>query len=535
MKQAFILLFILSSFVFSQEALSGSSKFYTVPDTVFINSDVIDIIEHNNGVWLIHNRGLNFTFDNGYIWLHCDTGQGLVSQLLSSIYPQGTRLWIASNHDTLVEENTLLASDGLSSSDDNGENWHQVNFGPEGLDIPKVWGLGCTIYDITGDIDIVRNLNWLFIGAYYGGFLGSQDGGNNWRRLYASADDSIQYNTEEIPSLRNLYFACVADTSHGDSLFVWTGTASGIFQYCFAWPKDTLINPDTLKADTVINYTYSNTMRPLYDTIIDTTIIDTNNIIYDTTFILLDVDTGLTGDFIQAMGVQYRPGKTARIWTSGNRVSSGFPGISAGEYIPVIDEFGDTTGFQIQWQVKYRDYFAWNYAFHGDTVLAASDIGLLMYIEDLGPSWDTVALGEYPKSESPRVYSVEVTGDFIWVGTENCTYRLNIDNFSEQTVFCGSCCEGHTGNTDCSPDENPDISDITVVIDYLYINHRPLCCPEETDCDGSGGYPDSDPDISDILAIIDYLYLDHTPLAPCHTFLTPASRRILPQRFQIRK
>jgi len=64
---------------------------------------------------------------------------------------------------------------------------------------------------------------------------------------------------------------------------------------------------------------------------------------------------------------------------------------------------------------------------------------------------------------------------------------------------------------DCSASEDPDITDITTLIDNLYLSHRPLCCPEEADINGSGG----DPDISDITLLIDHLYLSHMPLADC--------------------
>lgn len=77
--------------------------------------------------------------------------------------------------------------------------------------------------------------------------------------------------------------------------------------------------------------------------------------------------------------------------------------------------------------------------------------------------------------------------------------------------FYVPCCQGLTGNVDCSEDEEPDISDITRLIDYLYLSHFSLCCPEEADVNGSGG----EPDISDITAIISYLYIAHEPLAAC--------------------
>jgi hypothetical protein len=76
---------------------------------------------------------------------------------------------------------------------------------------------------------------------------------------------------------------------------------------------------------------------------------------------------------------------------------------------------------------------------------------------------------------------------------------------------CDYCCTGKTGNADCSTEDQPDISDITRLIDYLYISHNPLCCTEEADVDVSGG----EPDISDITYLIDHLYLSHKALPDC--------------------
>ena len=76
---------------------------------------------------------------------------------------------------------------------------------------------------------------------------------------------------------------------------------------------------------------------------------------------------------------------------------------------------------------------------------------------------------------------------------------------------CGGCCVGTTGNVNCDVGEVVDISDITRLIDFLYISHAELCCPEEADANGSGG----DADISDITKLIDNLYLTHSALAPC--------------------
>jgi len=78
-------------------------------------------------------------------------------------------------------------------------------------------------------------------------------------------------------------------------------------------------------------------------------------------------------------------------------------------------------------------------------------------------------------------------------------------------VTGGGCCVGYTGNANCSEDEVPDISDITRLIDYLYISNDPLCCPEEADANGTGG----EPDISDITKLIDHLYISQLQLPDC--------------------
>jgi len=91
----------------------------------------------------------------------------------------------------------------------------------------------------------------------------------------------------------------------------------------------------------------------------------------------------------------------------------------------------------------------------------------------------------------------------------------NIENLKKEF---GGCCIGESGDTDCSGGE-PDISDITRLIDHLYLSHNALCCLGEADVDASGPSNPEDPfsavDISDIVFLIDHLYLSHKNLQPC--------------------
>ncbi len=212
----------------------------------------IDIISHgadSTGVWLATGKGVNFSFDQGESWFVRNTVHGLPSENLSAMYSAGQRLWVGSNHNEEIQGRLMIISDGLSYTDDDGATWATLDFSANGLDIPYVQGGDRTVFDITGHADpgffndrsTDNDADWLFFAAFAGGLLTSQDGGDNWRRVFASRMDSIQFNlTGQAPSLRNRLFACAADSSHGDSLFLWAGTAAGVFQYVYAPPRNKL-------------------------------------------------------------------------------------------------------------------------------------------------------------------------------------------------------------------------------------------------------------------------------------------------------
>lgn len=74
------------------------------------------------------------------------------------------------------------------------------------------------------------------------------------------------------------------------------------------------------------------------------------------------------------------------------------------------------------------------------------------------------------------------------------------------------CCVGSTGNVDCDPANGVDISDLSALIDNLYISFAALCCVESANIDGD---TEAGIDISDLSALIDYLYISFTPPAAC--------------------
>lgn len=89
---------------------------------------------------------------------------------------------------------------------------------------------------------------------------------------------------------------------------------------------------------------------------------------------------------------------------------------------------------------------------------------------------------------------------------------VNFEGWYIDDVRISNCCIGLSGNVDCDPADGADISDLTALIDNLYISFSQLCCPQEANVDGSS---DGNVDISDLTALIDYLYISFSLPTMC--------------------
>ncbi|RKX22890.1 MAG: hypothetical protein DRP45_11035 [Candidatus Zixiibacteriota bacterium] len=75
-----------------------------------------------------------------------------------------------------------------------------------------------------------------------------------------------------------------------------------------------------------------------------------------------------------------------------------------------------------------------------------------------------------------------------------------------------SCCVGATGNVDCSESEIADGSDLSVLINHLFVTFEELCCEPEADMIA----PDGQIDGGDLSALIDHLFIHpEIPLRDC--------------------
>jgi hypothetical protein len=80
------------------------------------------------------------------------------------------------------------------------------------------------------------------------------------------------------------------------------------------------------------------------------------------------------------------------------------------------------------------------------------------------------------------------------------------------STCCGSYNIGRTGNTDCDPVGMVKLSDISRLIDRIFISKTPLCCEENGNVNGSA---DGLLTLGDITVLIDHVYISKAPTAPC--------------------
>ncbi len=87
-----------------------------------------------------------------------------------------------------------------------------------------------------------------------------------------------------------------------------------------------------------------------------------------------------------------------------------------------------------------------------------------------------------------------------------------VTTLASQAGCCGVYTGGISGNTNCSDDGALTLSDITRLIDHVYVSREPLCCHGSGNTNGS---EDCKITLSDITALIDAVYISRMPPAEC--------------------
>ncbi len=112
----------------------------------------------------------------------------------------------------------------------------------------------------------------------------------------------------------------------------------------------------------------------------------------------------------------------------------------------------------------------------------------------------------------------DVDQDGYCAGEDNCptTYNPDQADSNQDSVgdlcCCGAFTEGITGNANCSGDGKLTLSDVSRLIDRVYISKDPLCCEASGNTNGS---TDCNITLSDITVLIDAVYISQTPPSNC--------------------
>ncbi|MCH7689801.1 MAG: hypothetical protein IIA17_01990 [candidate division Zixibacteria bacterium] len=400
------------------KAKAAIATSYVDPDTVLAATTTIEFVKHAGGVWASTGAGVNFTFDLGQTWLLYDASNGMLSDNLSAIFSINNRLWVGASHSELVDESPTSFSDGLLYTDDLGDNWFQVDFSASGVD--KLLGVNSQIFDIVGHYDANQNENWLFISAWAGALIASRDGGSGWRRIFPSIVDSINYTNNAVPDLRMLYFSCAVDTSHGDTLFLWGGTAEGIFEYIFV--------PADLKAfSPLIN------QIAFCDACTDSA----------GSFVFIGGNNGLTrgfktgGPYVSRFQSDGLPGPQVSAVTDfrdrvivGTATANGSSSTGLAYSDDRGDSFTPVAGFNSSYALPGNSNRIYDFAVIGERLyLAAEEAGLLVSL-DSGLNWSAVVVDTPDVSQGNRrnvVYALNAEADTLRLGTDSGLVQLFMD------------------------------------------------------------------------------------------------------------
>ncbi|MFQ5453061.1 MAG: hypothetical protein ACE5D6_02605, partial [Candidatus Zixiibacteriota bacterium] len=363
---------------------------------IFVDSSDITSANRRNIVHALNGWGdtLQVGTDSGLVQLFLSPG-GLIDSSRFYVFDEGAfsstkviriKTQVFNLTDIIWTINRPLTIDGtpiVGRSDDGGITWDTMQVGVNSNDINF---FGDTTF-VVGDAGVRFSTD-----------------STNPSKIYEINEivDSVtvdSFNDDTITVMQVLGDTVFFGSNNGFAISLDRGDNYNIYR----------INKDTLAADLVLQYSSS---------------------IF-----------GITGDFIPAIGVQYFPDEFAIVYTSNRPAFGGSEGISAGYMLPVIDTIlGDTLSYARIWSSIY-DKFAWNFAFDGDIVYAATNGGLIYSHVDSAAQgiWDTLSLedslGNALVLEGTPVFGVEVIDSFLWVGTDDRTVRVNLNNLSEQTSF----------------------------------------------------------------------------------------------------
>jgi len=181
------------------------------------DNTVVDIVYDGTYIWLATGNGLSGTRDGGATWRSFNQTNGFTRGSISALAMAGSRLWVATSHDTASPSSGELvpAGGGLQITDNFGDDWRLVD--SKSLSSPGMLAYDLAPYDSS-----------LWAACFYGGLLRSLDRGETWENIFIDTTLRNDFEGKSYSLLAGRYFSALVDPYHDDSVIVWAGSAEGV-------------------------------------------------------------------------------------------------------------------------------------------------------------------------------------------------------------------------------------------------------------------------------------------------------------------
>lgn len=115
----------------------------------------------------------------------------------------------------------------------------------------------------------------------------------------------------------------------------------------------------------------------------------------------------------------------------------------------------------------------------------------------------------------------DVDGDLVGDLCDNCP---DLANPGQEDVnangigdLCESCCVGSTGNVNGDAGDLVNLSDLTALVNHLFVSFEPLSCVSEANVSGDAACAVN---LSDVTVLVNSLFVTFVPVADCSSFET---------------
>ena len=120
---------------------------------------------------------------------------------------------------------------------------------------------------------------------------------------------------------------------------------------------------------------------------------------------------------------------------------------------------------------------------------------------------------------TPNADQLDVDSDDVGDICDNCLTEYNPDQADSDEDGIGDACEccgrftgGYTGNTDCDVAGKRNMSDVSRLIDRIYLTKAALCCEDNGNVDGDSL---GKLNLADISRLLDHVFISKQPTAAC--------------------